>query len=52
LNAVGFFEEWDHPTEGRVKVARHPVRYGQSPANTRRLAPNLGEHNPEFFDHE
>jgi crotonobetainyl-CoA:carnitine CoA-transferase CaiB-like acyl-CoA transferase len=49
LQAVGFFEEMDHPTEGKVNVARYPVRFGASPANIRALAPNLGEHNAEFL---
>jgi crotonobetainyl-CoA:carnitine CoA-transferase CaiB-like acyl-CoA transferase len=57
LKAVGFFEEMDHPTEGKVVVCRHPVQYSRSPASIRRLAPNLGEHtaevlgkNPTFVD--
>ncbi len=49
LLAVGFFEAAEHPTEGKLNVARHPVRYAKSPANLRRLAPNLGEHNSEFL---
>ena len=50
LNAVGLFEEVDHPTEGRLKVARFPVKFAKSPATTRRLAPNLGEHTQELLD--
>ena len=49
LMAVDFFQEMEHPTEGKVKVCRHPVRFGRSPASVRRLAPNLGEHNAEIF---
>jgi crotonobetainyl-CoA:carnitine CoA-transferase CaiB-like acyl-CoA transferase len=49
LMAVNFFEEMDHPTEGRVRVCRYPVRFGGSPASVRRLAPNLGEHNAEVL---
>jgi crotonobetainyl-CoA:carnitine CoA-transferase CaiB-like acyl-CoA transferase len=49
LQAVDFFQEMEHPTEGKVKVCRHPVRFGRSPASVRRLAPNLGEHNAEIF---
>jgi len=49
LKAVGLFEEIDHPTEGRVMVSRHPVRYSRSPASIRRLAPNLGEHTAEVL---
>ncbi len=49
LKAVGFFEDVEHPTEGLVKICRFPVRFGQSPASVRRLAPNLGEHNGEIL---
>jgi crotonobetainyl-CoA:carnitine CoA-transferase CaiB-like acyl-CoA transferase len=49
LQAVNFFEEHEHPTEGRVKVCRFPVRFSASPAAVQRLAPNLGEHNHEIF---
>jgi crotonobetainyl-CoA:carnitine CoA-transferase CaiB-like acyl-CoA transferase len=49
LRASGFFEEMEHPTEGKLRVARHPVRYSKTPASLRRLAPNLGEHNPDFL---
>jgi crotonobetainyl-CoA:carnitine CoA-transferase CaiB-like acyl-CoA transferase len=49
LKAVGFFEEMQHPTEGKVVISRHPVRYSCSPASIRRLAPNLGEHTTEVM---
>jgi crotonobetainyl-CoA:carnitine CoA-transferase CaiB-like acyl-CoA transferase len=49
LQAVDFFEEWDHPTEGRLKVCRFPIRFSASPSSVQCLAPNLGEHNGEIF---
>jgi crotonobetainyl-CoA:carnitine CoA-transferase CaiB-like acyl-CoA transferase len=49
LQAVGFFEEMQHPTEGALTVARHPVRFSKTPPNIRRLAPDLGEHNSEIL---
>jgi crotonobetainyl-CoA:carnitine CoA-transferase CaiB-like acyl-CoA transferase len=49
LKAVGFFEEMVHPTEEKVIVCRHPVKYSRSPASIRRLAPNLGEHTAEIL---
>jgi crotonobetainyl-CoA:carnitine CoA-transferase CaiB-like acyl-CoA transferase len=49
LAAVRFFEEADHPTEGRVTISRFPVTFSASPASVRRLAPNLGEHNAEIL---
>lgn len=51
LEAVGFFKKQEHPTEGTLNVARHPVRYTKTPADIRRLAPNLGEHNGEVMVH-
>jgi crotonobetainyl-CoA:carnitine CoA-transferase CaiB-like acyl-CoA transferase len=50
LQAVNFFTEQTHPTEGQLNIAKFPIRFAQSPANIRRLAPNLGEHNSEFFN--
>lgn len=49
LKAVGMFPEMEHPTEGRVKVARFPVKFSRTPAQIRCLAPNLGEHTGEIF---
>jgi crotonobetainyl-CoA:carnitine CoA-transferase CaiB-like acyl-CoA transferase len=49
LQAVDFFQEADHPTEGRVTVARFPIAFSASPASVRRLAPNLGEHTQEVL---
>jgi crotonobetainyl-CoA:carnitine CoA-transferase CaiB-like acyl-CoA transferase len=49
LEAVNFFSTEEHPTEGEVKVARFPVLFSKSPANIRRLAPNLGEHTAEVL---
>ena len=51
LTAVGFFEDMQHPTEGTVTVCRYPVKYSRTPATTRRLAPNLGEHTAEVLKH-
>jgi crotonobetainyl-CoA:carnitine CoA-transferase CaiB-like acyl-CoA transferase len=49
LQAVDFFAEMQHPTEGALTVPRHSVRFAKTPANIRRLAPNLGEHNGEIL---
>jgi crotonobetainyl-CoA:carnitine CoA-transferase CaiB-like acyl-CoA transferase len=49
LAAVGLFEQAEHPTEGTVTTCRFPVRFGKTPADIRRLAPNLGEHGTEIF---
>lgn len=45
LQAVGFFERVEHPTEGSLNMCRFPIRFSRSPASVQRLAPNLGEHN-------
>jgi crotonobetainyl-CoA:carnitine CoA-transferase CaiB-like acyl-CoA transferase len=44
LKAVGLFVDLDHPTEGRIRQARPPARFSESPAGIRRMAPRLGEH--------
>jgi crotonobetainyl-CoA:carnitine CoA-transferase CaiB-like acyl-CoA transferase len=49
LNAVGFFSDVQHATEGMLKVARFPIEFSKSPATVRRLAPNLGEHTDEVL---
>jgi crotonobetainyl-CoA:carnitine CoA-transferase CaiB-like acyl-CoA transferase len=49
LQSVDFWELRDHPTEGRVRVARNPIEMSESPASIRRLAPRLGEHTEEVL---
>lgn len=49
LNAVGFWQEVDHPTEGRLRMTRFPVTFSESPADVRRLQPRLGEHTREIL---
>jgi crotonobetainyl-CoA:carnitine CoA-transferase CaiB-like acyl-CoA transferase len=49
LEAVGFFQQVEHPTEGTLTTCRFPVRFGKTQADVRNLAPNLGEHAPEVF---
>jgi crotonobetainyl-CoA:carnitine CoA-transferase CaiB-like acyl-CoA transferase len=49
LQAVDFFADLEHPTEGTVKACRFPVRFSATPASIRRLAPTLGEHNAEVL---
>lgn len=40
----------DHGDIGRVRGARHPARFGASPAATLRAAPHLGEHGAAILD--
>jgi crotonobetainyl-CoA:carnitine CoA-transferase CaiB-like acyl-CoA transferase len=49
LKAVGMFEEHDHPSEGRIRMAKPPTQFERTPANIRRLAPRLGEHTAEVL---
>ncbi|MDB5547422.1 MAG: CoA transferase [Tardiphaga sp.] len=44
LKAVGFFDEHDHPTEGRIKAMRSTGRWSISQPNPERPAPKRGEH--------
>ena len=49
LKAVGFWQEVDHPTEGRLRMTRFPVTFSRTPADVRRLQPRLGEHTAEVL---
>jgi len=49
LKAVGFWQEVDHPTEGRLRMTRYPVAFSKTPADVRRLPPRLGEHTAEIL---
>jgi crotonobetainyl-CoA:carnitine CoA-transferase CaiB-like acyl-CoA transferase len=40
---VGIFEEYDHPTEGRIRHARPAVRFSETPQNVRVLPQALGQ---------
>jgi len=49
LQAVGFFQQHEHPTEGTVVTLRPPTRWSRTPAGVRRMAPHLGEHSEELL---
>lgn len=49
LNAVGFWELREHPTEGVLRMASYPSRFSRTPASIRRLPPRLGEHSREIL---
>ena len=46
LAAVGLFTEHDHPSEGRIRLMRHPI---QGMTALDRLPPRLGEHSREVL---
>jgi crotonobetainyl-CoA:carnitine CoA-transferase CaiB-like acyl-CoA transferase len=43
LQATGFFETHEHPTEGPVTMPGIPVRFSRTPGSIRRLPPNLDQ---------
>jgi crotonobetainyl-CoA:carnitine CoA-transferase CaiB-like acyl-CoA transferase len=49
LRATGFFEESQHPTEGRLLVARGPTNWSRTPPQIRRPAPRLGQDTAEVL---
>jgi crotonobetainyl-CoA:carnitine CoA-transferase CaiB-like acyl-CoA transferase len=49
LVASGFWQEFEHPTEGRVRMSSPPANFSRTPASIRRLAPRLGEHSAEVL---
>jgi crotonobetainyl-CoA:carnitine CoA-transferase CaiB-like acyl-CoA transferase len=49
LNAVGFFRNVEHPSEGRIRSMAVPGTWSRSSPQPTRLAPRLGEHSVEVL---
>jgi crotonobetainyl-CoA:carnitine CoA-transferase CaiB-like acyl-CoA transferase len=49
LQAVGFFQTVDHPSEGRIRLTAPPMRLSETPADIRSLPAILGEHSVEVL---
>lgn len=49
LEATGFFEMVEHPTEGRIRTMAVPVKCSGTPTKIARQAPRLGEHGAEVM---
>jgi crotonobetainyl-CoA:carnitine CoA-transferase CaiB-like acyl-CoA transferase len=50
LEETGFFQRYEHPTEGPVVTTAVPIHFSETPAATlRRPPPRLGEHNSEVL---
>ena len=49
LNAVGFFPQYEHPTEGRIRTLAPVGRYSETPPGIHRLPPRIGEHSAEVL---
>ncbi len=49
LEAVGLFQKFDHPSEGKVVLTGVPVSFSKSPGGIRRQAPRIGENGAEIL---
>ena len=49
LVASGFWQEFDHPTEGRIRTSSPPMNFSKTPASIRNLGPRLGENSEEIL---
>jgi crotonobetainyl-CoA:carnitine CoA-transferase CaiB-like acyl-CoA transferase len=49
LKAIGFWQMFDHPTEGKIRMSKPPINFSKTPADIRRLAPRLGENSAEIL---
>jgi crotonobetainyl-CoA:carnitine CoA-transferase CaiB-like acyl-CoA transferase len=49
LEATGFWQIVEHPSEGTLRLPGIPAAYSRTPADIRRLPPRLGEHSLEIL---
>ena len=49
LEVVGMFPEFDHPTEGRIRLIRPPVQALAGGGRSLRLPPGLGQHSRDIL---
>lgn len=49
LNAVGFFQTMQHPSEGAIRQMAVPAKWSATQPDVRRHAPRLGEHSVELL---
>ena len=49
LRASGLFSTVEHPSEGRIRSVRPPLRFSRTAAQAGRPAPRLGEHTAEVL---
>ncbi len=49
LNAIGYFREINHPTEGKLLSMKVPSEWSETSPEYRRHAPRLGEHTREVL---
>ena len=49
LVETGFWQTFEHPTEGCVRMSKPPMNFSKTPAQIKRLAPRLGENSVEVL---
>lgn len=49
LEATGFWQIVEHPSEGTMRLPGIPATYSKTPGDIRRLPPRLGEHSLEIL---
>ena len=49
FNESGFFDAFEHPSEGTVKMMANPATFSDASTGVRRLPPGLGEHTAEIL---
>ena len=49
LEATGFWQILEHPSEGTMRLPGIPAAYSKTPGDIRRLPPRLGEHSLEIL---
>lgn len=49
LVQTGFWRDFEHPTEGRLRMSGSPINFGLTPAVIDRPPPRLGEHSVEVL---
>ena len=48
MQAIGFFPEFDHPTEGRIRATAPIGAWSETPPSIRKLPAHLGQHSREI----
>ena len=49
LQETGYFQDYDHPVEGKVVIPAIPARFSKTPPNVHRPWPTLGQHTHEIL---
>ena len=49
LVGTGFWQEFDHPSEGRLRMSSPPMNFSRTPASIRSLQPRLGQNTREVL---